>query len=513
MLRIAELLGALSLATDLADGFALEKSLRTAVIARRLADRLGCGDGDLRTTYWSSLLRFTGCSGFAHEEGRYYAAGEDIALRRTLAMVDFGRPSTFVRRAVGNIARHAPLPARAAALGRLLATGAPRRHASAQCEAGASFARAIELPDVAAVLALRDERWDGRGPRRAAAEASLPLAARIADIADVAELYAWNHGPEAAVAELRLRRGGQLDPALVDLFVRHAGEMWTGLHGSSVWDLFLEAEPAPHKLAASAPDVTRCLQAFSRFADLFSVYTLGHSAQVADLAQRAADALGLSEVDQVVASQAGYVHDVGRVGVPNGIWEKPGPLTPYERERVRAHAQHTETVLRLAPALATLADVASSAHERGAGAGYHRRLRAESVPVVARLLAAADVCVALRSDRPHRPAFARPEVERELRAMATDGALDPAAVKAVLEASGHPVRAASWPRGLTDREVQVIRLVAVGRTNPEIGQLLAISARTAQKHVMNVYAKLGLESRAGLALFAMEHNLLDPATT
>ncbi len=513
MFRIAELLGALSLATDLADGFPLEKCMRTAVLARRLADCAGCDEVARRTAYWSSLLRFTGCTGFSHEEGRYYSAGGDITLRRTLAMVDFGRPSTFVRRAIGNIASHAPLGQRAVALGRLLATGAPRRHADAQCEAGATFARAVDLPEVAAVLALRDERWDGRGPRRAAAGEALPLAARIADVADTAELFAWNHGPHEALAELRRRRGGQLDPRLVDLFGRHAGDLWSDLFGPSVWDLFLDAEPAPNRVARDGAEVTRCLLAFSRFADLFSVYTLGHSDQVADLAQRAAAALGLPEADRTLARQSGYVHDIGRVGVPTGIWEKPGPLSPYERERVRSHAQHTETALRLAPALAPLAEVAASAHERGGGAGYHRRLPAESGPLVARLLAAADVCVALRSDRPHRPAFDRAGVERELRAMTAARALDPAAVDAVLAAAGHPVRAAPPPRGLTDREVQVIRLVAVGRTNPEIGRLLGISPRTAQKHVMNVYAKLGLESRAGLALFAMEHQLLEPGQT
>jgi HD-GYP domain-containing protein (c-di-GMP phosphodiesterase class II) len=514
MLRIAELLGALSLATDLADGFALEKSLRTAVLARRLADCHGCDATTLATTFWSSLLRFTGCTGFSHEEARYFAAGEDIALRQTLAMVDFGRPSTFVRRAVGNIARHAPLPARAAALGRLLGPGAPKRHALAQCEAGTAFARAVEMPDVAEVLNLRDERWDGRGPRQVAAAEALPLAARIADVADTAELFAWNHGPEVALDELRRRRGGQLDPQLVDRFVREAPGLWADLFGPSVWDLFLAAEPTPLRIAADDAAVARCLLAFARFSDLFSVYTLGHAVKVAALVERAAAALDLPEATRALARNAGYVHDVGRVGVPNGIWEKPGALSPYERERVRAHTQHTETALRLAPALAGLADVACAAHERGGGAGYHRRLQAESIPAVARLLAAADVCVALESDRPHRPAFSRGACERELRAMVAAGGLDATAVDAVLAAAGHRapplVKDRALPRGLTEREVEVIRLVAVGRTNPEIGRLLGISPRTAQKHVMNVYEKLGLESRAGLALFAMEHGLLDP---
>lgn len=508
-MRVAELLGSLSLATDLADGFALEKSLRTTVLAVRLAGLAGLDGETVRSAFWSTLLRFTGCTSFAHEEGRHYAAGEDIALRRTLAMVDFGRPSTFVAGALRGIATHAPLRERAAAIGRLVGNpDAPLRHAHAQCETGHHFALAVGMPDVAEVLSLRDERWDGRGPQKKREGAGLPAAARLADVADVAELFAWNHGPAEALAELRRRRGGQLDPALVDTFLAHAGAFWECLFASSAWESFLDAEPAPHLLAADAEAVTRHLRAFSRFADLGSVFTLGHSERVAALAERAAAVASLP--DPGLARDAGLVHDLGRVAVANGVWEKPGPLTPYERERVRTHSAQTETILRLAPGLATLADVAAATHERGAGAGYHRRLGLESVPAVARVLAAADVHVALRSQRPHRGAFAPEDARREMLAMVREGSLDRGAVDAVLEAAGMPkARGSSWPRGLTDREVEVIRLVAVGRTNPEIGTLLGMSPRTAQKHVMNVYEKLGLESRAGLALFAMEHHLLE----
>lgn len=509
-LRVAELIGSLSLATDLADGFALEKCMRTAVLATRLAARCGASPANLGTTFWSSLLRFTGCTAFAHEEARDYAVGDDIALRRTLAFVDFGRPSTFVTRALRGIAAHAPFAARVASIGRLVGDpSAPAKHAEAQCEAGIYFANTIQMKDVAAVLALRDERWDGRGPRRAAAESDLPLPARIADVADTAELFAWTYGLEQGLAELQRRRGGQLDPGLVDTFVVNAPELFEGVFGGSVWDIFLESEPGAPLLATEDEHVSRVLAAFSRFADLGSVFTLGHSERVADLAARAASAAGASDADCRLARSAGYVHDLGRVAIHNGIWEKPAPLSPYERERIRSHSQHTETTLRLCPALHDLAEVAAATHERGTGRGYHRRLPLDRIPSTARLVAAADVYVALLSNRPHRLAFSKENAERELLTMATAGELDRAAVDAVLAATGNaPARRAA--RGLTQRELEVVRLVAIGRTNKDIGALLDMSPRTAQKHVMNVYAKLGLESRAGVALFAMEHRLLDP---
>ncbi|MFO0726549.1 MAG: LuxR C-terminal-related transcriptional regulator [Myxococcota bacterium] len=507
---MAELLGALSLATDLADGFSLEKCLRTAILATRLA-RLASSDPEVaREAYWASLLRFLGCTAFAHEESERFAAGDDLGLRKTLAFVDFGRPSTFAQRALRDIAAHAPLPARARALLHLLQPTSVTAHAAAQCEVGAAFAESLAMPKVAAVLRLRDERWDGRGPRKLASEEALPLSARLADVADTAELYAWSFGLPEALDELRRRRGGQLDPRLTDLCLAEAPALFSGLDQSSVWELFLETEPAPQQLLEGSAAIDEALQAFSRFADIGSVYTLGHSEEVGALAGRAAAAAGLSSDEQALARQAGYTHDLGRVAVPNGIWEKRERLTPFERERIRTHSQHTETILRLSSALGPLVEIAASAHERGQERGYHRRLRISSAPMAARILSAADMWIALRSERPHRPAYDADRAEAILREEAKSGALDPRAVEALLDALRGPApkpRARPAP-ALTERELEVLRWVAIGRTNKEIGQLLGISDRTAQKHVMHIYQKLGLESRAGLALYAMEHGLL-----
>lgn len=508
MVRVAELLGSLSLATDLADGFALEKSLRTAILATRLGQAVGQDPKALATTYYAALLRFAGCTAFAHEEAEKYAEGDDIGLRRSLAFVDFGRPSTFVDRALRGIARHAPPGRRLLALGRLLGDpGAPVAHAHAQCEVAVSFARTIGRPELARVLEHREERWDGRGPRRRGAEEALPLAARIADVADTAELFAWGQGLETAGAELKARRGGQLDPSLVDEALRLGPELYQGLDEPSVWEEFLALEPAP---GWTVEVLDPLLLAFSRFADVASVYTLDHSSRVVRLVEAAAQVLGLPEQEVALARHAAHVHDLGRVGVMTGLWEKAAPLSLRERELLRSHSRHTETILSLSPTLGPIQDVAAATHERGGGRGYHRRLRLEGLAGPARLLGAADVYVGLSSARPHRPAYPTPEVVRLIRAEAEAGALDRPAVEAVLAAAGQRRAPRSrWPGGLSDREVEVLRLVAIGRTNPEIGRLLGMSPRTAQKHVTHLYEKLGLESRAGLALYAMEHDLLE----
>jgi HD-GYP domain-containing protein (c-di-GMP phosphodiesterase class II) len=462
---------------------------------------------DEAAVFWVSSLRYVGCTGFA-PEAAVYGAGDDNSVRHTLAFADFDRPVELVRRVVGGFAPDAPALARAAGIARLaLDRGVALRHAQSRCESAEFFARSLAMQeDVVDALAVMDERFDGNGPRRIPGD-DLPLALRVADVADVLELFAWTGGAELARTVLAQRRGRALDPAVVDVAVAELSALVDGLAAGTVWDAYLAAEPGT--LRASGDDVDRGCVALGRFGDLKSVYTLAHSGRVAALAEAAGRAAGLAAGDCALLRRAGCVHDLGRVAVATGTWDKRGALNAVEWQRVRAHSHHTEVVLRGA-GLDRLADVAGAAHERGRGAGYHRGLALDGVPFLARIIAAADVVAALGEQRPHRPALDDRRADAEVRTLVEAGALDARATQVVLEARGAATaRKRAWPGGLSDREVAVVRLVAVGRTNKEIGALLGMSARTAQKHVMNVYDRLGLESRAGLALYAMEHGLLD----
>jgi DNA-binding NarL/FixJ family response regulator len=128
----------------------------------------------------------------------------------------------------------------------------------------------------------------------------------------------------------------------------------------------------------------------------------------------------------------------------------------------------------------------------------------------ARVLAAADVLHAMTEARAHRPAHAPDKAAELLSEEARAGRLDTDAVRAVLDAAGQPRTRLSPPRpaGLTDRQVEVLRLLASGLSNPEIARQLVISRRTAERHVQDLYARIGVSSRAAAALFAMEHDLL-----
>lgn len=510
--HLAELLGGLSLACDLADGFPPEKVMRGALLAVEIGRRHGLSAEALRDVYYVAMLRYLGCTAFAHEEAHVYGAGDDINTRNVMATADVGDKLGLVAHVAKGIGREGPPLGRARAVARLLSDPqAVTKHAHSQCETSVRFAALVGVsPGVRAALTQICERYDGRGAPNGTAGEALSLVMRVVHVADVAEIEHHRHGRKAACAVIRRRSGRHFDPRVTQTFLGAADELLSKLEGPSVWEAFLEAEPHP-RVVATASRLDDVALAFAQFSDLKSVYTLGHSTGVADLAARAAEVMGLDENERRLLRRAALLHDVGRVSVANGIWDKRGSLSPAEWERVRLHAYYTERVLWRSPALRDVAQLAAAAHERLDGTGYHRAIPAAMLARPARLLAACDVYRALREPRPHRAAFSALEAERMLRADVASGHLDPRATSAVLEAAGlAPSRIANtWPSGLTDREVEVLRLLARGCSNKEIGALLDISARTAQHHVAHIYAKIDVNSRASAALFATEKGLLD----
>jgi DNA-binding NarL/FixJ family response regulator len=153
--------------------------------------------------------------------------------------------------------------------------------------------------------------------------------------------------------------------------------------------------------------------------------------------------------------------------------------------------------------------------ERLAGSGYPRGASGAGLVAAGRLLAAADSYHALTEPRPHREALSPDDAARELCDAVRAGRLDGAAVDAVLRAAGHRVRRKQreWPAGLSAREVEVLRLLARGAPNRVVAQRLGISAATVSHHVQHVYTKIGVSTRAGATLFAMQQGLVDAAQT
>jgi HD-GYP domain-containing protein (c-di-GMP phosphodiesterase class II) len=203
------------------------------------------------------------------------------------------------------------------------------------------------------------------------------------------------------------------------------------------------------------------------------------------------------------------VHDLGRLGVSNAIWDKRGPLTAPELERVRMHPYLTERMLASAEALAAVGAIAIQHHERLDGSGYPRGLSGDALTPAGRILAAADAYHAMTEPRPYRDARTAEEAAAGLRSGVRQALFDGGAADAVLRAAGHAVkRRREWPSGLTNREVEVLRLLVRGLSNKEIAERLVISRKTAGSHIEHIYTKIGVSNRAQASLFAVKHGLM-----
>lgn len=505
--RLAELVAALSLACDLGNNFPLEKGLRNTVLAMRLARALGLPDVELASVYYVSLLRFIGCSAYSHETARTFP--DDNALREAMAPVDFAFPAEAMRRASslgrGRIGR-AGAALKMVVHGKALGEGMVR----ADCEVLLRGARRMGMaPGVNRGLGDVYERWDGKGGPRGLTGEAIDVSARVLAVAHQAELHHRLGGREGACQVIRRGSGGWFEPRVAQTFLARSDELLALVEGPSVWELVLEEEPSPRRTIGPG-DLQALASTFADLTDLKSSWLLGHSAAVARLAVEAGKQLHLAEGELAELELAGLLHDLGRLSVPTGIWDKPGPLSAAEWERVRLHAYYTERVLSRSPLLAPAGAIAALHHERTDGKGYHRAAPASGQPMRARLLAACDVYQALIEARPHRKPLAPEAAAAELMRMATAGTLDRDAVRAVCSAAGHRVgrRTSGWPSGLSDREIEVLRHLARGKSEKEIAAALFISAGTVHTHVAHIYSKIGLSTRAGAALFAMEHDLL-----
>ncbi len=511
-IRAAEVVGALSLATDLGTGQPLEHALRTAVLAVRLGELAGASARELADTYYVALLHASGCTSNGHEAAQVF--GDDIAHRAAFFLIDTTNPAevlAFYRAYVG--AGRSP-EVRATMIEEAIANAGPRARDSfaTMCEVAQRFAGWLDLGTrIQAALEYVFARWDGRGFPDARGDA-IPLPMRLLHVARDISLFLSAAGADEARTVIDGRTGSAYEPRLAELAVRNFGDLLSEMDETRMWEQALEIEPFP-QVWIGGERVDAAFMAIAALTGLKSPWLREHSTGVADLAEAAAWRLGLPAASVTLVRRAALAHDLGRVGVSNAIWEKPGPLGFGEWERVRLHPHFTERAFAQSRELAPIGILAGSHHERLDGSGYHRGTRGPGLDQPARILAAADCYSAIREARAHRPALAPPAAEAELMREVEEGRLDPAAVDAVLAAAGHqvPQRTRELPSGLTQRELEILLVLVRGKSNREIADDLRISAKTVGNHVQHVYEKAGVRSRAAATLWAFEHDLVRTA--
>ncbi len=499
----------LSYAADLGLGQPMAHCMRQMVVALRLADLVGTSDSEREATYYLGLMMNVYCHADAAEQAKWF--GDDLSLKGdAFEMLDMSTARTvmFILKRIGS---HGGGLCRARRLAAFPVVGWKEVEAflTTHSTLGAQFAERIGL-DVATSQAIRQayEQWDGKGYPNNLRGLEIGLPARLVQLAAPIEVFSRRHGIEAARAIARRHRGTQFDPELVDLFCDRAPDLLDGLDDAADWDAVLDAEPRLSRRVAGA-ELDDALEAMADLVDLKSPYLAGHSRGVADLASEAARVSGLPPGDVSALRRAALLHDLGRLGVSNMVWDKPGLLTDAESERVRLHPYLTDRMLARVTVLGRSREIASRHHERLDGSGYPRGLTATSLTPLDRLLAAADVYHAMTEPRPHREPLDLDQATRELLAEARAGRLDGEAVGAVLAAAGHraPARR-TWPAGLTAREVEVLGLLARGHSTKEIARRLVLSPKTVANHAEHIYVKLGVSTRAAATLFATRQGLL-----
>jgi HD-GYP domain-containing protein (c-di-GMP phosphodiesterase class II) len=429
-----------------------------------------------------------------------------------VSRTDFGRPGSFLS-LLGSIGTGLrPVARGRVVLGTLTGARWAADVQRAVCEVAALLGERLGMPEaVRASLGESFERWDGKGQPRGLRGEEIAVPGRIAQVAAQAVACHRLGGIERAAAEVRASSGGWFDPVVAEVFERHGRELLLELEASDVLEAAVACEPRPRRTVRGA-QVDEVARVFAEMADLKSTFTPGHSAEVARLVTEAAPRCGLNGEATAEVRVAALLHDIGRVGVPAGTWERRGTLGSAEWERMRLHPYYTERILARTR-LGAVAGIAGRHHERLDGSGYHRGSGAADQPAAARLLAAADMFQTKTQARPHRAALPAEAAAELLTEEARAGRLDREAVAAVVEAASgaEATRRVPGPAGLTPREVEVLRLVAAGHSNPAIAERLSISRRTAEHHVQHIYEKIGLSTRAGATVFAMQHDLLRPS--
>jgi HD-GYP domain-containing protein (c-di-GMP phosphodiesterase class II) len=504
--RLAEIVGVLALATDLASGLQLEHGFRRTLIVLWLGERAGLGGQQMQDAYYVSMLGSAGC--VLDTAAVACFLDDDIAFRGGMFSLDMANPLVAVRYLGRNVAGDQPAMRRAA---RVIGLS---RQAAVFRDVALSVGGLFDLgPSVREALGQCDEHWNGKAGVLGLKGEQISIHARLFRLAQDIDVFQRESGMPAAVEVMRRRAGIYYDPALVALLLADSEELSSRLEVASPWDAVLAAEPIPLRML-SANEFDVVAHQVANFIDMRSAYTVGHSPAVAMFAEAAARGLGLSTAEARMLRAAGLLHDLGRAGVPVALWDKAGPLSPEERERVERHPALTELLLARSSSLSQLGALAALHHERLDGTGY-RGVTAASLSVAARVLAVADMYQSKLEPRAYRRALTAEQAAAAVRDQVKGGRLDGEIVKAVLDAAGHPEPEvfATLPAGLTRREVEVLRLVVRGMSNREIAEALTLSQKTVSHHLESIYAKIDVSTRVGATLFAIEHALTTNLTS
>lgn len=410
--RSADILSALSFALDLVEGQPMGHAVRTCLLSMRIADRLGLGEDERTDLYFAALLKDAGCT--TNSVKIHQSFGDDHGAKHAVKLIDWTKKLDCVLYGLKTVHRDKPLPERFRRIASLLTDpeAGMVEMTRIRCDRGAQIAIQLGfgLPVADAVRAL-DEHWDGFGAPLGLRGEQIPMLARILGFAQTLDVMIQAVGRDAAYRTARRRAGRWFDPAVVRAAesFRHDEPFWQGLEEGSRGTALELATPATVRMTGAAGIEAIC-DAFAAIIDAKSSFTASHSTRVTQYAAEMGGMLGFGPERLATLRRAALLHDIGKLGVPTAVLEKPGKLTEEEFGRIRAHPTNTGRILGMIQGFDRVTEIAAAHHERLDGRGYHMGLGADELDVDMRILAVADVFDALSAERPYRGALEMSEV-------------------------------------------------------------------------------------------------------
>ncbi|MGC4045913.1 MAG: HD domain-containing phosphohydrolase [Armatimonas sp.] len=432
-LALGPLLAALSRALDLTEGQDMGHSVTACLIALKIADVIGLSADERSNLHLAVLLKDAGCSSNASRMFEIFG-GDDVMAKRESKFCNWCSFLEGARYALTHTAPHQLFTERLLQMGKVMRVPGRvmDRLTEIRCERGADIVRTLGLNEqVATAVYSLDEHWNGRGAPHGLRRTEIPLLSRIACLAQTVAVFFTRFDREKALFIAQRRSKTWFDPDLVQALLSAESDIrfWDNLHRRPIETLEAETVETLQRQVSSA-DLESVCATFAAIVDAKSPFTAHHSRRVADYAVQIGKVLGLSATERTDLHHAGLLHDLGKLGVPNLILEKPDKPTSEEWETIRRHPEWTARVLNGVPALSRLRDIAAAHHEKLDGSGYWRGLSGERLDTAQRILAVADMWDALTADRPYRAGMS-PEEALSILKKDAGRALDPDAVCAL----------------------------------------------------------------------------------
>jgi putative nucleotidyltransferase with HDIG domain len=443
--RLSEVVGALSFALDMTEGEGIGHAARSTIIGMRIGAELGLVDEQRSALFYALLLKDLGCSSNASRLSSLFGA-DDLLLKHAHKLTDW-----TATRAARRYALKYAVPGRgklAKAWHALLLgareKGSARALTQTRCERGADLAEMIGLPHGSAdAIRALDEHWDGRGLPYGLSGSGIPMLGRIVCLAQTVDVFQHAFDVSTACEMAHARRGSWFDPVLVDCLssFQMDAAFWHKVNDGDPLRAARALEPPDQTILCDDAQLDTIAEAFARVVDAKSPYTATHSTNVTTMALAMGRVLGMADWELRTLRRASLLHDIGKLGVPNTVLDKPAPLTAVEMEVMRRHTTTTFDILKRVARFRQFAATAAAHHERIDGSGYHLGLRGDELGRGARVLAVADVAEAISADRPYRKGMPVEDVFIIVRRLVQGGELCPVAAEA-LEAtfSGLPQR-------------------------------------------------------------------------